>query len=423
MKTFFCLFFTACFFFALAGASFATNGDNLISIGPVSRSMGGVGIAAPQDSISAVFSNPAAMCFGPYCPGSGFDFAGTIFMPNAHTRIAIPAFGLDTGNQKSDSDIFVIPAIGISSPISPSLRFGLAAYGVSGLGVDYREKFDLDASAPGNQAVYTNLQIMKFAPNLAYMINPNFSVGAAVHVNYGALDLQEGTSSGFSVGAQVGAIYKKGPFSFGAVYITPQEIDHKNVANFDAAFGSTDLDDLTLESPQLFGLGAAYEPVKDVFLVETNAKWLNWSDAKGYKDFGWRDQWVFNIGAQYRPSPKVALRAGYNYGKNPVKLNALDGSAPPVDVQGKQVPQFQYEVLRIAGFPAVVESHITFGVGLQISKSVSMDLGFMHAFKKSVKETGTATFPDGKGGFVTVPASIEADLSENSLDFGITWRF
>jgi long-chain fatty acid transport protein len=60
----------------------ATNGDNLMSIGPISRAIGGVGIASPQDAISAVFSNPAAMCFGPYCPGSEFNF-GTVFMPKA----------------------------------------------------------------------------------------------------------------------------------------------------------------------------------------------------------------------------------------------------------------------------------------------------------------------------------------------------
>ena len=47
-----------------AGAAWATNGDNLIGVGPISRSMGGVGVASPQDSISAIFANPAAMCFG-----------------------------------------------------------------------------------------------------------------------------------------------------------------------------------------------------------------------------------------------------------------------------------------------------------------------------------------------------------------------
>ncbi|RPI34030.1 MAG: hypothetical protein EHM54_10040, partial [Nitrospiraceae bacterium] len=215
----------------------ATNGDNLISIGPISRAMGGVGIAAPQDAISAVFSNPAAMCFGPYCPGSEFNFAGTVFMPKAKTRIRFNDYGLDTGKQSSDSDLFVIPAIGISTPISQNLRFGLAAYGVSGLGVDYRDKMDLDGNpANGDQSVYTNLQIMKFAPNLSYLVNPNFSVGGALHVNYGSLDLGDGTSSGFSFGVQLGAIYKIGPVSLGAVYISPQKISHENVANFDADF-------------------------------------------------------------------------------------------------------------------------------------------------------------------------------------------
>jgi len=406
------------FVVSLAGVSSATNGDNLISIGPVSRAMGGVGIAAPQDSISAVFSNPAAMCFGPYCPGSGFDFSGSVFMPQAHTRIAIPAFGVDTGRQRSDSDIFVIPAIGISSPITQDLRFGLAAYGVSGLGVDYRDSVSLMG-----QTVYTNLQILKFAPNLAYKITPNFSVGAAVHIDYGSLDLHSGTSSNFGVGVQLGAIYKTGPLSLGGVYISPQKINHDNVANFDEAFGSTTLDDLKLESPQILGLGLAFEPIQDVLLIETNAKWLNWEDADGYSDFGWRDQWVFNVGAQYKPTPKIALRAGFNYGRNPVKTNTLSADSPPIDVQGHQVPQFQYEVLRVSGFPAIVESHLTAGFGYRLSKSVSLDLGYMHAFKKTIEESGTALFPNPQGGFVAVPVNIQADLSEDSIDFGITWRF
>ncbi|MDA8078945.1 MAG: TonB-dependent receptor [Nitrospiraceae bacterium] len=413
--------FALLFLVSLSGVSSATNGDNLISIGPVSRAMGGVGIASPQDSISAVFSNPAAMCFGPYCPGSGFDFSGTIFMPTAHTRITMPGF--DTGTQRSNSDIFIIPAIGISAPISPNLRFGLAAYGVSGLGVDYRDKFDLDPSTPGNQALYTNLQVMKFAPNLAYLVNPNFSIGAAIHVNYGALDLEHGTSSGFGIGAQLGAIYKSGPFQVGATYISPQQIKHKRVANFDAAFGSTTLDDLKLESPQTVGLGVAVEPTPGKLLIETNVKWINWADAAGYKDFGWKNQWVWALGVQYRPDPKIALRAGVNYGNNPIKINALSAATPPVDVQGKLVPPFQYEVLRVAGFPAIVQTHAAVGLGYQLTKSVSLDLGFTHAFKKSVRESGTAAFPDGKGGFAAVPVSIETDLQENSIDFGITWRF
>lgn len=395
----------------------ATNGDNLISIGPISRAMGGVGIAAPQDAISAVFSNPAAMCFGLYCPGSEFNFAGTVFMPKAKARIQLPG-GYDSGTQSSDSDLFAIPAIGISSPISQNLRFGIAAYGVSGLGVDYRDKITIPVGS--GETLYTNLQIMKFAPSLSYLVNPNLSIGAALHINYGSLDLDSGTSAGFGFGAELGAIYKTGPLSFGAVYISPQKINHEDVANFDKfSTGSTSLDDLKLESPQTVGLGIAFEPIQNVFLIETDVKWLNWADADGYEDFGWKDQWVFNIGAQYKPTPKLALRAGYNYGKSPIREHSWDDSKGFIDVQGKQVPATFYEILRIAGFPAIVEHHVTAGVGYQLTKTVSIDMAYMHAFKNDIKEEGKVC---GSSGCAT-GGSVEASLHEDSIEFGITWRF
>ena len=98
----------------------ATNGDNLIGVGPISRAMGGVGIAAPQDAISAVFSNPAAMCHGAFCPSNQVDFAGTGFMPNIHASIKtgtgpFGAFFPPVGfNIHSDPKLYPIPALGIS---------------------------------------------------------------------------------------------------------------------------------------------------------------------------------------------------------------------------------------------------------------------------------------------------------------------
>ena len=48
----------------------------------------------------------------------------------------------------------------------------------------------------------------------------------------------------------------------------------------------------------------------------------------------------------------------------------------------------------------------------------------MHAFENTVKETGTAAMPDGSGGFVVDPnASVKSSLYEDSIEFGITWRF
>ena len=88
----------------------ATNGDNLMGIGPISRSMGGVGIANPQDAVGAVFANPAGMCFGPYCPNSEFNFAGTAFAPKVDAKVQL---GGTTYKADSADKIYPIPAIGV----------------------------------------------------------------------------------------------------------------------------------------------------------------------------------------------------------------------------------------------------------------------------------------------------------------------
>lgn len=414
---------------ALSPAAYATNGDNLIGIGPASRTMGGVGIAAPQDAIGAVFANPAAMCFSEYCPSSEFNFAATLFAPKVEAKITTP-----TGTITADSkdNIYPIPAIGISVPLGdkfPDLRFGLAAYGVTGLGVDYKDTdlvnntyydFGPMGQYPLASGTFTSLQIMKFAPSIAWQASDQLALGLAVHVNYATLDLQQGSSPGFAFGVQPGVIYKAtDALSLGLNYITPQNVTHENVGDFDQ---DGQLDDLDLESPQQLGLGAAYEFGQGIFLIEGNVKWINWSDAKGYSDFDWEDQWVFAIGGQYRATENWIFRVGYNYGANPVKEhNGFDGSVGPMgpnsvaSVQGKTLPTYYYEAFRIIGFPAVVEHHVTLGVEHRFSDKFFVTLGGMYGFGNTIKEQGT----DLTG----QPITIESTLSEVGLDLGFTWRF
>ena len=401
------------FLLLYGGVVNATNGDMLIGIGPISRSMGGVGVAAPQDSISAVFENPAGMAFAPCCPGSQVDFSGTIFLPKASAQMSVPGAGAFS-DDKSRMDTFIIPAIGITTPISKDnrWRFGLAAYGVSGMGVDYRDRLDaLKALAGPGASLYTQYSVMKFAPNLSYMVNDNLSLGVSVHLDYANLDLGQGASAGYGVGAQVGAIYRTGPVSFGFSYVTPQSITHDKVADFD---GNGVKDDLKLEIPQTAAFGIAYKPW-DKLLLEADVKWINWANANGYKDFDWRDQYVFSLGVQYQPIKKLFLRAGVNYGKNPVKEHNGFNGASTTNVQGTQVSTFQYELLRVAGFPAVAETHVAFGVGYEFTEKMAAHVGYTHGFNKSISETGTL----GPAG----PAKIAADLSEDSVEFGLSFRF
>lgn len=413
--------FAALVAIASATSAWATNGDNLIAIGPIARSMGGVGVAAPQDAISAVFANPAAMCFGPYCPSSEVNFAGTAFMPNVQAKITV---GGNTFEADGEDSVYPIPALGISAPISeaaPFWRFGFAAYGVSGLGVDYRDT-DLDQPSyadfggfPLAGGTYTQLNILKFAPALAAQPLDWLSVGVAAHISYASLDFRNGQSSGFAPGVQVGVILK--PMTnmhIGINYISPQEITHRNVYDFD---GDGAADDLDLESPQSVTLGLAYDFFGGALLAEADVKWINWADANGYDDFDWDNQWVFAVGLQYRPIQKLALRAGYNYGKSPVNEHDGFNGAPgnTTNVQGKNLPTYYYETFRIIGFPAIVEHHLTLGAGWSFTPRFTIDVGYMHAFENTIEESGTAL--NGQ------PATISSTLEEDSVELGLTWRF
>jgi len=410
---------TICAALVLVSPAFATNGDNLIGIGPISRSMGGVGIAEPQDAISAVFSNPAAMCFGDWCPATGVDFGATLFMPKVSTEITRPGQVI---RSDSDESVYAIPAIGISSPLSknaPNWRFGLAAYGVSGLGVNYK-KTDLESAtlmpgAPLVAAGYTQLQIMKFAPALAYQVSDKWSLGVALNADYASLDLGSGGAAGYGFGAQLGALYHPTPeLSFGLTYTTPQTVTHDTVTDFD---GDGKWDDLKLQAPQQVGFGAALNLMGNKLLLEADVKWINWANADGYEDFDWNDQTVLGLGLQVKPTRTLALRLGYNYGANPVEehenFNGVFGQNTLI--QGKQVPTYYYETFRIVGFPAILQHHVTFGIGYAFSENFTINLGYMHGFEETITEKGV----DMTG----QPVTLASTLSEDSFDFGLSWKF
>ena len=410
-------------------AGHATNGDIFIGIGPISRAMGGTGVAAPQDAISAVFSNPAAMCLSELCSQPQADFALTAFLPQPSTSITVNG---NAFNAKSKDATYVIPAMGVSFPIGGQdshWRLGFAAYGVSGLGVNYRgTAVDQNQFYPGPDdnppagpdyymplaaGIRTDLAIAKFAPSVAYAVSPDLSLGLSIHMDRATLDLGAGRKTGLGGGVQLGAVWKpRHDLRLGLTYVSPQLTKFGNVTDFD---GNGTPDSLKLEMPQQVAVGVAWTGLNERLLVEVDGRYLNWAGATGYDDFDWEDQWVVGLGVQYAVVPhKVFLRAGYNYGNNPVKEhNGWNGMAP-VTVQGKTMPRYYYESFRTVGFPAVETHHFTLGVGWAINEHMMLNIGWMHAF-----ETGMS----GSGNFGGASVRFASDLYEDSIDIGLTWRY
>lgn len=394
----------------IASPVWAINGSNLISVGPVSRSMGGVGVAAPQSAISSIFANPAGMCFSPNFPGSEVEFTGSYLVPAAKSTVTNLG---GTASEESEMNPFLVPAIGITAPIfSPRWRLGFGAYGYSGLGVDYR-----GLSSPVYGDLFTKMEIIKIAPNFAYQVNDNFSIGASVSIDSGTIDRGEGGAHQTSFGLQVGAIYQVGMFSLGASYTAPQNVEYERVSTYASGtplnpiYPKKQYFDLELESPANYAVGIAAQP-NDKWLFEFDVKYYPWSESNGYEDFDWDDQWIFAVGAQYRITPKFAVRAGYNYGKNPVKEHDGFDPAAIVNVQGALVPAPLYEQARIVAMPGVTAHHATFGFGWEIAQNFLLNMSVEHAFEHEITESDASNL-----------FSYTTSLEMTSITTGLTWRF
>ena len=385
----------------LAVNVFATNGDNLIGVGPASRAMGGTGMAAPQDAISAIFTNPAGLS---QLEGSQFNFAGTYFAPTV--KATVRSAGMPVGNWsgKSQDAAYAVPAIGLSSKIDDKLTFGIAAYGVSGMGVDYRNKDTGDK-------MNTKVSVMKFVPAFSYKYG-SLSYGAGLDIDYQAADFGKGLSHNYALGVRLGAGYEYGKWNFGLTYVTPQNVNHERVYDFDGEGLSgtyNGFDDLKLENPAQYGAGVSYKGL-DKWVLSADVKYVDWANADGYSDFDWESQTVFGLGVQNKTTDKLTLRAGWNYGKNPLKKHDNFNPMGTTVVQGKTMSTYNYEYFRIIGFPGIVEHHLTLGAGYEFSPKFALNVGYKKAFAKSITENSS----DG---------SIKSELSEDAYDLGLTFKF
>jgi long-chain fatty acid transport protein len=396
---------------ALLGAvslSFATNGDNLIGVSPASRGMGGIGVGMPVGPTDTIFRNPAWMT---YYKGFNMSFGGILFFPEVKAKF-------NNVSDTSKSKMFVVPEVGIVHQINDKLTFGMGAFGVSGMGVDYRDN-------EGLLRMHTNFQFMRVIPALAYKVNDAISVSGAVHLAYGSLDMGAymcdnssncwnaggGQSQTYGIGAQLGVAYNVGDFVYaGLTYQSPVNMTYKRVfdTNNDNIF-----EDLKLTQPQELAFGVGVKPM-DNLKVGMDIRWINWKNAKGYKHFQWKDQWVIALGGEFKPTQKLALRAGYNYGKSPIRGGVKNtGNLNKIPDFNQQFNDFYIAMFNLIGFPAITEHHITLGLGYEFTKNFSIDLAYKHAFNKKVSATDSA----GMGMFV------EAQNAQNAISIGLNWKF
>ena len=165
--------------------AFATNGYFSHGYGLKAKSMGGVGVAAPFDSLAAA-TNPAGMA----TIGSRYDLGIDYFRPVRYatgTNVAEGNGALNASdfNARSSANDFFIPEIGYNTMLSDHLAVGVSIVGNGGMNTTYRNKnfFDVGPSKDQNASVGVDLSQLIILPTLAYKIDSTNSSGKVTATN------------------------------------------------------------------------------------------------------------------------------------------------------------------------------------------------------------------------------------------------
>lgn len=411
---------------ALPATAHATNGMFMIGYGVKSVGMGGVAIAFPQDALAGA-TNPAGI--GEV--GTRADAEATLFLPNAQAT-------LNGTNSKSRANEFLIPGLAMTMPVDNETTFGFSMVGAGGGGTHYKQNlYDL-AQFPNGASSYdhvgdlgVDLMIMQMNPTMAQHLNKDNVLGFSLVLGlqrfkaFGLGNFGQFTPSGNDssmtnrgveysrgMGMRLGWLGKflDGKLNLGAV--ATSKIYMTKFQNYSELFAEHG----DIDTPASIGAGAAlkitpkttvaldisrtyYSKVRSIanpgpntsgglFPVSKDANGLGEDAGLG---FGWRDQTVYKLGINHEFNSKWTLRAGWNYGKSPIK----------------QEREIAFNIVA----PANTQHHATLGGTYKINKEMEVSFAYMHAF--AFQQSG----PTYVGGTGTIK------MSQNSFGTSLGFAF
>jgi long-chain fatty acid transport protein len=395
---------------AAAGLTFsvganATNGIIQAGNGMVAHGLGGAGLSNAGEA-SAGMDNPALISQ----TGDAINVAWSIFMPDR--EIEQPAA---TGGALvvSDSTQFAIPQAAFTSKINNDMSWGIMAYAMGGMNTNYRTNV-FGAGVPEG----VNLQGLIIAPTLSYAFSKNFSAGASLLIGqasmtgrnlFSAYGLPNGTfeDSAMGYGVKLGVDYKiTDGISVGAMVQPQMQMDEfKGFKTFLNNFGYTG--DASIPLPNEFGIGAKFAAGKSMDIV-ADVLYYQWSGNDVFDFFGWEDQIVYKIGLEFRPSEAWALRVGFNYAESPIKG---DNQTAPIPAFGGATANAAYANYL---FPAITETHITFGLSYKMDKNLTVSGYYLYA-PEATQTDSTGTPALGQ------PPGAEIRMTQNAFGLGVNY--
>jgi long-chain fatty acid transport protein len=406
----------------------ATNGMYMTGYGAETMGRGGANLAISDRSLALNF-NPAGIG---QLQGNHFTLNLSLLAPQLEYQNTV------NDTIQGEDDIFPLPAFAyVRSGKETPWSWGVGFVAQGGMGATFRHENTFFGTV---DETYSEVRFMTVSPTVAYSFSEDMAVGASLNLGYAdasfkffpetsffnpvnpamsfpGVDMER--AGGLQTNLRVGWWWRAHPrLAMGAIYQTETESDFDGGAmtvNFTGFPGlerkvryDAKIDGFTFAAQA--GVGIAARP-GERWVVALDLKRYFWDhaidtitvtatdpDVEGAPPelvypfvFNWKDQWVVAVGADYRVSDLLTVRAGYNYGENPVPDDTLN----PL-------------------FPATTERHASFGISYLLGNKL-VEVAVERAFSAD-RVNGNPDFSVNQFG----PGS-RVEHSQWTTTFGISW--
>lgn len=380
--------------------------------------MGGAYTALARD-VSALYFNPAGLI---YSPGLQMSLGTTIIAPSASFRGPSPSIS----ESKTVNKLFTPSHFYISKKMTDDWALGFAFNNPFGLGTEWEPEW-----VGRFITVKTDLKVYSFTPAASFRLCDKLSFGLGFQFNYATVEIVrklnlypfnaeatvnlEGDYS-FGFGFNAGLMYSPTDnFTIAASYRSPVKHKFRGDANTTAPAQftgrvPTGTISAELTTPGQIVGGIAVTPSK-ALTISADFQYVFWSsydtlkvvfDNPAFPSSAaprmYQDTWIGRIGAEYRVSDQLALRAGFSYDKNPVKDEYLDPLLPSSDRFG-----------------------FSGGIGYKLTENFNLDLSYLYFRFNQRTVTNSLISYSGNPGFAPVNGTYNASANLFAITF--SYRF
>lgn len=387
-----------------SSSAYAVNGVRLVGVTTRDSSMAGATSASAKDT-SIMVKNPAGLVK----LGKRSELGMFLAYPQISSE-SKGALGNNLGEQDNDIDVIFALSAGFTFEETEiaelPVAFGFGLFPVAGLDIKYDNPRLSSYLVSGLYDRKNTLQHLRMPLSAAIELSDKLSVGMAVNIGLSAFRTDFARSSDFAEtnGKADWDFAFGGGFTIGLLY---ELVDGLNVGlSYESETWMEEFDDYQdvlprLDIPPTYHLGLSYQATDELevtfdysYVEYTESQYFSMNPAAG--GFGWKDQSIYAVGLEYLLNDSITLRAGYNYGKSPIRS--------------------EYVFANMLS-PNVTESHLTLGGSLAISEDTTLDFSYEHAFENTVTDNGRgdAFSQGGKGS----KSSLEID----GIFLGMTKKF